>query len=67
MKNIIFFLSENFQFLEVKFSIYLNRRVFVMNKRNDPSAHLHGLIRACAASSQNQWIMLILMNRSGLG
>ena len=25
------FLSENFQFLEVKFSIYLNRRVFVMN------------------------------------
>ena len=29
MKNIRF-LSENFQFLEVKFSIYLNRRVFVM-------------------------------------
>ena len=25
------FLPENFQFLEVKFSIYLNRRVFVMN------------------------------------
>ena len=24
------FLSENFQFLEVKFSIYLNSRVFVM-------------------------------------
>ena len=24
------FLSENFQFLEIKFSIYLNRRVFVM-------------------------------------
>ena len=24
------FLSENFPFLEVKFSIYLNRRVFVM-------------------------------------
>ena len=30
MKNIRFFLSENFQFLEVKFSKYLNRRVFVM-------------------------------------
>ena len=29
MKNISF-LSEFFQFLEVKFSIYLNRRVFVM-------------------------------------
>ena len=26
------FLSENFQFLEVKFSIYLNRHVFVMPK-----------------------------------
>ena len=26
------FLSENFQFLEVKLSIYFNRRVFVMNK-----------------------------------
>ena len=25
------FLSENFQFLEVKFSIYLNRHVFIMN------------------------------------
>ena len=25
-----FFLSENFQFLEVIFYIYLNRRVFVM-------------------------------------
>ena len=30
MKNIRVFLSENFQFLEVKFSIYLNRYVFVM-------------------------------------
>ena len=30
MKNIRFFLSENFQFLVVKISIYLNRRVFVM-------------------------------------
>ena len=30
MKNIRFFLSENFQFLVVNFSIYLNRRVFVM-------------------------------------
>ena len=30
MKTIRVFLSENFQFLEVKFSIYLYRRVFVM-------------------------------------
>ena len=30
MKNIRIFLSENFRFLAVKFSVYLNRRVFVM-------------------------------------
>ena len=30
MKNISVFLSEKFRFLEVKLSIYLNRRVFVM-------------------------------------
>ena len=29
-KKISEFLSENFQFLVAKFSIYLNRRVFVM-------------------------------------
>ena len=33
MKKYQSFLSENFQFLEVKFSIYLNRRVFVMENR----------------------------------
>ena len=32
MKKYQNFLSENFQFLEVKFSIYLHRRVFVMKK-----------------------------------
>ena len=37
MKNIRVFLSENCQFLEVKFSIYFNRRVFVMYR---PGAHL---------------------------
>ena len=30
MKNIRVFLSENFQFLEAKFSMYLNRRIFVI-------------------------------------
>ena len=30
MKNIIVFLSENFQFLEMTFSIYIKRRVFIM-------------------------------------
>ena len=32
MKNIGVFVSENFQFLEVKFSIHLNRSVFVMHR-----------------------------------
>ena len=31
MKNIRVFYLKNCQFLEVKFSIYLNSRVFVMN------------------------------------
>ena len=35
MKNIRVFLSENFQFVEKNFSIYLNRRVFVMSQ-NEP-------------------------------
>ena len=34
MKNIRVFLSENFQFLEVKFSLYLNRHVFVMGLKS---------------------------------
>ena len=36
--KILEFLSENFQFLVVKFSIYLNRRVFVMglNDKKEP-------------------------------
>ena len=32
MKNIKGFLYENAQFLVIKFSVYLNRRVFVMGK-----------------------------------
>ena len=31
----IFFLSENFHFLEVKFSVYLNRHVFVISGQNN--------------------------------
>ena len=34
IRKISEFLSENFQFLVVKFSIYLNRRVFVMGLEN---------------------------------
>ena len=43
MKNIRFFLSETFPFLVVKFSIYLNRRVFVMS--ND---FIKGWQRTCS-------------------
>ena len=40
MKNIRVFLSEKFQFLEVKFSIQLNRLVFVMLKVNKRTLEL---------------------------
>ena len=40
------FLSEKFHFLVVKFSVYLNRRVFVMNCSSDDSEHHHINIRA---------------------
>ena len=43
MKNIRVFLSENFQFLEIKFSIYLNRRVFVMNEGTSNGVCLQNL------------------------
>ena len=35
MKNIRDFLSENFQFLVAKCSVYLNRHVFVMYSADD--------------------------------
>ena len=35
------FLSVNFQFLEVKFSIYLNRRVFVMGREGLTKDFIH--------------------------
>ena len=46
MKKYQSFLSENFQFLEVKFSIYLNRRVFVMRDRFGS-----GQFRSCVVST----------------
>ena len=42
MKNIRVFLSENFQFLEVKFSLYLNRCVFVMRILTIAETRLEG-------------------------
>ena len=52
MKNITIFLSENFQFLEVKLSIYLNRRVFV----ND-----HNKSTALQQSVMNYWRLKITL------
>ena len=48
MKNITVFLSENFKFLEEKFSTCLNRRVFVMrlNDINMKNYHLYGFLKA---------------------
>ena len=46
------FLSENFQFLEVKFSIYLNRHVFVMY---DCAASLAELILYCLNMPQRHF------------
>ena len=39
-----FFFSENFHFLEVKFSVYLNRHVFVMLE-----VQLKASIKACVS------------------
>ena len=41
MKNIRIFLSKNFPFLVVKFSIYLNRHVYIMITRNHNCKVLH--------------------------
>ena len=38
MKNVSFFYLKIFIFLVVKFSVYLNRRVFVMNVVNEKSS-----------------------------
>ena len=53
MKNIRF-LSENFQFLEVKFSIYLNRRVFVMYSYG-ASCAVKQILRQRSCRSCRKW------------
>ena len=35
------FVAENFKFMEEKFSIYLNRRVFVMSRRIDTHSRVN--------------------------
>ena len=49
MKNIRLFLSENFYFLVVKFSVYLNRCVFVMTF-SEFRRKFHIVIKALSSS-----------------
>ena len=59
MKNIRFFFSENFPFLVVKLSIYLNRCVFIMSTRPF-LAHLYeGEGRAIAVSTSSVLVKAI--------
>ena len=49
MKNIIFFFSENFHVWVVKFSVCLNRRVFVMGCSSVVSSLL-GIVATCCGA-----------------
>ena len=77
MKNIRVFVSENFQFLEVKFSIYLNRRVVVMislaiqnssSEDSDLTARMHRLIGIFAEPTcpKVRFLTLWLICESGI-
>ena len=46
------FLSENFQFLEVKFSSYLHRRVFVMSMQSGNSCSVYYVVRRVTLSKK---------------
>ena len=58
MKNIRVFLSENFQLLEVKLSIYLNRRVFVKDEEYFQSMHCLSLIQQDVYTSTGSYMDL---------
>ena len=68
MKNIRFFFSENFPFLVVKLSIYLNRCVFIMSTRPFLARLYEGEGRAIAVPTSsvlklylpNLWMILML-------
>ena len=56
MKNSsLFFLSEKFQFLEVNFTIYLNRRVFIIYSNFFPfGVDTFSEGKSCAANRKSQ-------------
>ena len=56
MKNIRFFLSENFHFLVVKFSVYLNRHVFIMEGSDQgPFCLLQGILVLVKLNTKYAW------------
>ena len=63
MKEISESLSENFQFLMVKFSIYLNRHVFVMikilRKITEPGYSIF-YNKACAPSEKSGQLLIFV-------
>ena len=63
MKNIKFFLSENFHFLVVKFSVYLNRRVFVMIHRRAEMALIRmQTCKGCPRQTMNLCRLILKKN-----
>ena len=62
MKNIRVFLTANFKFLEVKFSVYLNRLVFVMHLLSTSILHVCVALIRCTSpevllmSTHNIWL-----------
>ena len=61
MKNIRIFVSENFQFLEVKVSIYLNRRIFVMISIETINTKLHTFINGSAHTPHFVFFYLFIL------
>ena len=59
MKNNRVFLSENFQFLEVEYSIHFNRRVFIMSLN-----YHYGLFHSYPTAMINPSWLELLMSRT---
>ena len=64
MKNIRIFSSENFQFWVVKVSIYLNRRVFVMNGMEIVRCNILNAYRCYHQNVKTLLLLLLLLFRT---
>ena len=66
MKNIRVFYLKNFIFLEVKFSIYLNRRVFVINPTLYSKTGVYrGIHYFSSAQKHRLWVIVEPPRRGG--